>query len=359
MLPSLRFLARDFTPIVPPDGLTFRARRYSKHAIGGPMSATIDATGPEAALLGLLDWLRYGMVVLDSHMAPAWWGYVHAVDVSTATGSVGVSLDTMFNHVTVNYENRPAGSSGTGTSAVSGPSSSAASIAVYGRKELRASLSNATSQQADALRGMLLARHQWPARVIDIERTGSGAVLTCKGWWYTYAWRYYANTGTTSTETVAQMSAIDSAVNPFIGGVRWVNASGIFSNQYRDGSNTALAEMQALLDTGTTNNRRYTALVTVDRILEVAEEPVAASDYYLTAGGVLVDKWGVVVEPSACPVAFWASYRDVAAASTNLSYVAPAGPVFVEESEYNADSNRLTLRSRDDPNPYDLLRFSQ
>jgi hypothetical protein len=321
------------------------------------MNATIEASGPEAALLSLLDTLRCGVVILDERHDAAWWGYIHAVDVATQTGSVSVSLDTMFNHVTVNYENRPAGSSGTGSSAVSGPVSAANSIAVYGQKELRASLSDATSQQADYLRGILLTRHQWPARVVDVERTGGGAVLTCKGWWATYGWRYYANTGTASTETVVQMSAIDSACNPFVGGVRWLTASGIFSNQYRDGSNTALTEMTALLDSGTTNNRRYTARVTVDRILEVAEEPAPTSDYYLTAGGGLLDKWSQPVDGSTCPVAFWASYRDVVGASANLSYVAPAGPVFVEESEYDVDTQRLTLRSRDTPSPYDLLRF--
>lgn len=355
---NVSFLGRDFTPRLAPAGVDFTVGPYSHHAIGGPLEATLTATGKTIRLLDLLDWLRCGVVVKDKRLTLLWWGYIHAVDVATKTGTVGVSLDTLNNAVQVVYSKVDPGVATVGTRATTASVWNGASIGVYGSKELHASVDGATTAQANALRDALLTRGTWPSRRIDLDRAGAGATLYCKGWWATLDWRYYTNAGTASTETTAQISAIETAIGDMLVGTRIVNASGIFSSQYRDGDTTGQKEIVDLLASGTTNGRRLLARVTVDRLLEVYEEPApAATNWYLGAGGKVYDAYQQPLDPATCPVAFWAGYKDMPGAGLALSYISPAGPVFIEETSYDPASGKLSLRPRDVPSPWDLLRY--
>jgi hypothetical protein len=81
--------------------------------------------------------------------------------------------------------------------------------------------------------------------------------------------------GTESSE--AQITRIISDAGQFIAGVDGV-ATGINTNQYRDGDMTAYDEIEKLLDLGSSAGKRLLATVTPARMLRIYEEPAKSTD---------------------------------------------------------------------------------
>jgi len=152
--------------------------------------------------------------------------------------------------------------------------------------------------------------------------------------------------------TTAQISTMMTAVGEFITATDIVNASGIETNPYRNGDNTALFELFKLLATGTSNDRRLLAEVTQQRRLRVYEEPAKPSVmediYHLDRLGKLYDKYGREVTNSTCPVGLWCSLHGVVPMNVDMSLIANPSPFFIEEAEYDVARDRYkVVRTRD------------
>ena len=161
------------------------------------------------------------------------------------------------------------------------------------------------------------------------------------------------------SETTAQIATLVSGAGEFLTGSSIVDASGVVSNQYRAGDNSALYELLRLLETGSTNNRRMLCEVTRGRILRIFEEaapPTASQTVHgLNAKGELISPYGQKVPASECIVGVWCRLVDVIPASVDLSKLSDPALFFIEESSYNAKRGIYSvLRARNQLDVFDI-----
>lgn len=148
-------------------------------------------------------------------------------------------------------------------------------------------------------------------------------------------------------ETTEQIANAVAAEGQFITGVVVTDPSGVYSSQYRDGDATALTVVAELLGSGLAGGGRLLARVLPNRKLELYAEPAAASARHYLGTDLRLFERGREVPRWTCPVAVWAKLRDVVPATADLTKTANPSVVFVEESEYDpqTDEWRPTARS--------------
>ena len=279
---SVTFDNRSYAGRLAPN-LTYTIGRYSWAAIGGPENATITATGDAANLWQLLDMLRCGVWIRDGMGRDLWWGYVNGVDVSIGGTMISASLADLWNSIDVQYTALAAASSGPGTATKTGFSTNTISSGTYGTRELILSASDvSTATAATALQSRQLEVSQYPALQYDTRAgAANGATIYCNGWYKSLDWKYYAKASTADVATTTQIGAIVTASGQFLSATDVIDASGIVSNEYRDGNKRASDEIASLLKQGVSGGRRLLATVTGDRRLKVYQEPAQqASSYY-------------------------------------------------------------------------------
>lgn len=150
-------------------------------------------------------------------------------------------------------------------------------------------------------------------------------------------------------ETTTQIGDMVTGAGQFLTGTVVEDASGVQSPQYRDGDTTALTEVEALLRAGTTNGRRMLAQVTPDRTLRLYEEPefsASAPQYLINSQGRLFDRWGNPTLDHTCPVGGWCQLKDVIPPTLDTSKMADATRFFIERSEYDVASMKLSVEAR-------------
>ena len=197
---TVSFMARNLYTAKPaPNGLTFQIQRYKNAAMGGPYSAEIRATGSDAQLWELLDFLRCPVFLTSEQGDDVWWGYVSEVELiarnpySTGTAKVrfGINLDSMYNRVAVAWEDIAVGTYG-GERETTAWVSDSLSQTEYGVKEGLYSGSSASDLAlAEQARDTLLSQKRFPVPSIDLNYSGtSEAFIRCRGWWDTMNWKY-------------------------------------------------------------------------------------------------------------------------------------------------------------------------
>lgn len=195
MIPSLfvHFTRRDFSgPILPLAHLS--ADRLSWSAFGGPHQALLSASGDLNALLELASLLRCGVMLRDHQNTPVWWGFVQEVVIFLPEMQIKLSLEHLFNQVTVQYsflspDNKLADQYQ--TSSASHPQSQRE----FGIKETILHRTCLDESFAEYLRDTFLALHAFPSSELS-QRSDHGDVfaqLLCSGWFKSLAWRHYAN----------------------------------------------------------------------------------------------------------------------------------------------------------------------
>jgi len=153
--------------------------------------------------------------------------------------------------------------------------------------------------------------------------------------------------------TTTQISDAVTSIGQFFVGTNILDASGISNQQYRDGDQTGLYEIEQLLKTGTTNNRRLLANVTEKRILEVYEEPPKGeADYKINSKLDVFDEYDNLVPPTECPVGKWMRLKNVIPGSANVSRLSDPTIVFIEEARYNVKSGRWQPTKNRDDKPF-------
>lgn len=151
-------------------------------------------------------------------------------------------------------------------------------------------------------------------------------------------------------DTVAQIADIASGVGA-VATVRYDSLSGITTNQYRSGENTAMEEVVQLLDIGNSSGKRLVATMTPDRVLRVYPEPSKASpDYMWSSTGQLRRSNGRLIEDGQLVVGQWATLEEV---PPSVDALAEFSPRYITACEYDVDSGQLSPLFGD-RNPYDL-----
>lgn len=187
--------ARNFNPEVSKLNVQYEVERYSHAAIGGPKSATIEASGNEVSLWGLIERLRCPIEIWSDLGDCVWWGMINTVVLDLDGISIGVSLDSMSNKIAVAYNLVVAGSDIVGERMTTYWMENAESVLEYGIKELLQTTSGTTSEHALAALAMLLDQKKYPIPTIQWGGGEGKAKVTleCKGWFDTLDWMYYSH----------------------------------------------------------------------------------------------------------------------------------------------------------------------
>lgn len=145
-------------------------------------------------------------------------------------------------------------------------------------------------------------------------------------------------------DTTAQIGRIIGDASEFISGVSVEAASGVTSNPYREGSMTAGAEIEKLLDLGTAAGRRLLAEVTDGRTLRLYHEPLPAdSDLIVRTDGTIGFAAGAALDAGVLPHGRWVSIEG---ADHNLGDPLAESPIFIDEAEYDVERRQYRMTPR-------------
>jgi hypothetical protein len=335
---QVAFTDRAGSPWLPPDGLRFAVDSLAKSAALPYKRATITATGPRDAVFELLEALRYGVKIYAADDPAVWLGYVDAVSVNDRGNLVGLALDDMANRVAVRYSYVEPGTDTVGTRADTAWADDLASQGEFGVKELWLSRDGMTAAAALQLRDTYLATHALPSPP-PASYNGMGAAevtatLQCRGWLSTLDWTYYANASTASTATSTQIAAILTAC-PFVTSVTVETASGISTSAYRKGDKTALDELLALLEMGTTNGRQYQLEIDEARNVRVVEAPADTEiAYRRRSDGQILSLADELVNGYRVAAGRWVELKDSIPQTVDTTWMRAVGKFLIDELEY-------------------------
>jgi len=155
------------------------------------------------------------------------------------------------------------------------------------------------------------------------------------------------------TATDKQIESIQAAAPGRVAGVSVRVETGIETRQYRDGSLTALDELESLLDIGDSVGNRLTATIDVDEILIVdVEADLDFPTLQIEADGRLTRN-GDALSPGEMPVGEWAVDGD------DDITMEGGGPIFIEWAEYSVRGGTLNWRERGALDVWDFGRIIQ
>lgn len=190
---TVDFSARDFSaPIL--TGLNAEPLQLDWSVNGGPERAQLQLTGAEDQLIEACRLLRCPVIISDIAGVPVWWGYVEEVLVYLEGAQIKVSLERLFNKVSVRYSyispNPGLADLSTTASAENG-----ASQVEYGIKEITLQRFGIDDDFAVNLRDTFLSAAAWPESALSQNLQGKHArvILKCAGWFKTLAWQHYQN----------------------------------------------------------------------------------------------------------------------------------------------------------------------
>lgn len=167
--------------------LNYTVNNYTHASFGGPLRASLTAYGTEAELWKLLNYIRAHITIRNEKSKKVWWGIIKSVEIRIGWLRVGISIENMYNKVTVLYTNF-------GDSKETDAASDSISVGEYGTKEIRLSLADATDGQASKKRDTELDQSKFPITTIDFDAQGQGdmsASIECMGIYDTLDWLYY------------------------------------------------------------------------------------------------------------------------------------------------------------------------
>lgn len=185
---------RDFSGPLRLSGLAWTVESLTWRAVGGPATAVLCAAARGSAeLWALADLLRCPVTLCD-RQAPAWWGFVQAVEIQQAGQAVRISLDGMASSVSVAYrEYSPVQPGGAGAWRHSPWVVDETCADIYGSKQGLFTLGPGLPDEAAAFAAALLKRYARPQVSYGPGRAEKDltARVECRGWWQTLDWQFY------------------------------------------------------------------------------------------------------------------------------------------------------------------------
>lgn len=151
--------------------------------------------------------------------------------------------------------------------------------------------------------------------------------------------------------TTAQMQQMITDVGTFFSSTDIIDASGVSSNQYRNGETTAYEEFIALLEDGTSNDLRMLADVTPGRVLRIYEQPATTEEptILIDTSGNLTTYGGSLLEHGKLP---HGQLIGLAGIPPTIDTLTKVSPFLCERAEFDCIDNRYTAiepQGTDDP----------
>lgn len=318
------FYTRDFSSRLDSSTFKWSVQSYEWSIFGGPLlaevSAPVNADAWDAATL-----LRCPVEIVDDNGESVWWGYVNEVKIPGKLVTVGVSLDNMYNKVRATYADLPSGNNSASAQLNTTYAEAQESIAVFGTKEYTHQMGDGNADTAEATRDRILEENKYPIPTVD-PFLSTMISLKLRGWWNTLEWQHYVNSGTTDVATTQQIVDIVADSAQFLEGAHVFNASGVNSNEFRDGQITAKAMIEDLLEVGTSDGKRLIALVNRERFLEIHKlDTVEDPDYRMRDDGSLENIADVPISESNLKdiIGKWVTLKSAPSVIGNFAVIRP------------------------------------
>lgn len=335
------FSSRDFTARIE-HPFDFSVDSFEWTLNGGPYLAELTAPMNEdtwdAASL-----LRCPVQIIGEDSEPIWWGYVNEVKIPGASFTLGVSLEYMYNRVRVTYADMPEDESSPSQQLNTSYADAVDSQNIFGIREYTHQMGDGNAASAEATRNRILGENKYPVPTIDPYKS-TQISLKLRGWFDTLDWQHYSNSGETNVQTTTQIGTILAAKGQFIRGTHVFNASGINTNEFRDGQTTVKAQVEDLLASGTSAGERLYGVVNVERYLEIRKiASVTYPDFRLRDDGLLETFADVPFSAERIKDAIgkWASVKSAPAVIGNFSVIRP---FLIESATWRKQDNSATYR---------------
>ena len=159
-----------------------------------------------------------------------------------------------------------------------------------------------------------------------------------------------------SVDTARQIETIFTQVGTLFVNVDVPISSGITSNQYRSGENSAAEEISKLIEVGSASGLRLLPSVSAERAVRLATQPSVTGNEIYDKDGVLFHPNNTPYTVGALPVGQWVREHGL---PRNLDFMVDTAAQFVEEAEYNCERGELTWWGQDDDAAYGLPGVTQ
>ena len=214
-----------------------------------------------------------------------WQGYISAMTLLQPGMKAQISLDNLYNRVTIKYNeldtstNPPGETPGTFTATVN----DTISQAKYGIKEIVYTPPTAKLKDtmADQLLATFLEMYREPHRSADVisSQTETSLYVYCKGYKHTLDWRIYTQTANTTTDDADAIIALMLATADLYVTGSSLTANTTAVNKYFADRETIWTLINHIATLGDSSNNRWIAYVNKDRTL-VYEQASSTIAYF-------------------------------------------------------------------------------
>lgn len=153
-------------------------------------------------------------------------------------------------------------------------------------------------------------------------------------------------------ETSSQLETL-IGTGELLAGADVVDASGVYSRQWRDGESLALDEARDLLAAGTSSGGRLLAEVRPSREVRIyaAADANVSYDWTAYADGRWRGPRDAAVEPGMLPAGRWMRLGDIPG---QIDAIASLSPVYIERATYRAATGEMRWEPEGAPDPWSV-----
>jgi len=200
--PFFVFLMNESTGLpYQPEGAT-QVVSLSWRALGGCERAELQVSGLPQSLELWKDWLGKAVLIRNAFGSLVWWGYVQALSKQAGAVEQDCTLADVANRVAVAYTSLNPNGAQYGEAMLTDWAEDAASVALYGRKELLLTRGMMAESTALQLRAQVLRQRACPgirlqprqdqlANEKKKEEETELLLVQCLGWAERLSWRFY------------------------------------------------------------------------------------------------------------------------------------------------------------------------
>lgn len=204
-----------------------------------------------------------------------WEGFVNKLTLRMAGLAFSVSLDNLYNRVRVRYTPLDTSSTPPAVTAVTTRTTAVGdtpSQSRYGIKDLVLTAGETTSTIANQITAAALAEYKQPRRSAELGPSNDiSLVVECLGYGHTLNWQIYNQTGSSGTQAAnLEVAAIISSAGQFIARTV-ISTNSVAIARYTDFDRTALEQLRAIAEQGSSSNTRWLIQVLEGRTLYYKE----------------------------------------------------------------------------------------
>lgn len=322
-------------------------------AVGGYGEVDFQLDG---AYIDLMRWinpynpaLMNRVVIFGPAMETVWEGFIYQIDLQVNNTTWSISMQNLFNEVILEYGDPDRRTT---------TASNLASQAQYGVKVYHEKIGRVGRQGPGNLANRILNEYNLiqhgQESPVGGQMFGRNAKIKCFGYWTTLDFHFWksgskgsADTGTLIQYVISHTVHLEPAkagqfLSTDYSNIKTTNT--IIQKAQPEWTN-ALDYIKKLADYGNSSNRRVFPQVWTNRVFYLSGRPQTIK-YFTEVGGLHVfDQYGNIVPLYKVQAGYYIKFRNLSPdINTYTDAVNDIQATFIEETQYDADNDVLTIR---------------